>query len=115
MNPFAEPNELAGWRLAAAAATKPTVSPSAYPFTQEKRNFIEIFSYSISLVNRLAIGAIIVARLWRYRKAGVLRWSELKTKFHILLLCTVRAAASMLRSCMLFLRLLVHPRYCHTD
>ena len=83
------------WRLEAAAST-PTSAPSAYPFTQRGRDFIEIFGYSISLVNRLIIGAICVRRLKRYSKTGVFRWSELKTKFHILLLCTVRFVCEQL-------------------
>lgn len=80
--------ELPPWRLDAVVKT-PTVSPSPFPFTKENRDFIDIFCYSISVLNRLIIGGIIVARLWRYHKAGVLRWSELKTKFHLTLLCTV--------------------------
>jgi len=86
---FAEPNEILGRRLD-TVVNAPTVSPSPFPFTQEDRDFSEIFSYSISLGNRLIIGAIILMRLRRYHKSGVLRWSELKTKFHVLLLFTVR-------------------------
>ena len=83
-----ELDELPRWRQNAVVNT-PTVSPSPFPYTKEQRDMVEIFCYSISVLNRLIIGGIIVARLWRYHKAGVLCWSELKTKFHLILLCTV--------------------------
>ena len=86
---FAEQSELLRRRLD-TVANAPTLSPSPFPFTKEDRDFSEIFSYSVSLGNRLIIGAIILTRLWRYHKSGVLRWSELKTKFHVLLIFTVR-------------------------
>lgn len=91
---FSESNEILGRRLD-TVVNAPTVSPSPFPFTQGDRDFSEIFSYSISVGNRLIIGAIILMRLWRYHKSGVVRWSELKTKFHVLLLFTVRSLSSI--------------------
>jgi len=68
----------------------PSMSPTPYPWTQERRDISMITGYSISLLNRAIIGSICLQRLWQYHNAGVLLWKELKVRFHVVLLLTVR-------------------------
>ena len=67
----------------------PTFAPTEYPYGQIERHTMMIVAESISLFNRLLIGAICFRRLWLYRRHGVMYWSEIKTRFHVVMLMTI--------------------------
>ena len=72
-----------------AETLNPTPFPSPLPWTKARREMSMIVGFTISMVDRVAIGSLCAYRMWRYYQAGLLRWDELKVKFHCLLLLTV--------------------------
>jgi hypothetical protein len=48
-----------------------------------------IFSQTISIIDRVIIGAICLKRLWSYHRNETFEWSDLKVRFHVFMLFTL--------------------------
>lgn len=72
-----------------SAHNSPTPFPTQLPWTESMRVVQQVTAESISLIDRLIICGICIHRLYKYKRANVLDFRELKTIFHMLMLFTV--------------------------
>jgi hypothetical protein len=79
----------------------PSPSPTQLPWNESIRILQTATAESISVTNRVIIGSVCIYRLLKYKKAGVLDFTELKTIFHLLMLWSVLLSLPYFSYCLI--------------